>query len=90
MTEVWAVHATYPAEIRPTSVIFSGEDAALSYAAELSGDPNVLAASVVKFVVDEPGNRRGVGMYVKGVRQAVPHISDDRTVHGGGRCSTGC
>jgi len=49
----------------------------------------VLAASVVRFAVDEPGNRRNVAMFVRGTRQDVPHISDCRKIHGGGRPHTG-
>jgi hypothetical protein len=82
---VFTVHATLANEVRPTQAIFTDQDAACGYAAAVSGDDEVLAASVVRFTVDELGTRRGVAMFVKGKEQEVPHISDCRTIHGGGR-----
>jgi hypothetical protein len=45
----------------------------------------VLAASVVRFTIDELGARCGVAMYVAGKRQRVPYVSDCRAIHAGGR-----
>jgi hypothetical protein len=85
VADIYAVHTVMSDEVRPTQALYSDEAAALSYAEACSRDEGVLASSVVRFVVDEPGNRRGVAMFVKGQRQAVPHLSDCREIHGGGR-----
>jgi hypothetical protein len=45
----------------------------------------VLAASVTRFELNTVGTRRSVAMFVDGKRQAVPHLSDCRNFHGGGR-----
>ena len=82
---VWSVHTTRADEVRPTEVIFSGENVAMEHAQALSLDYGVLAASVVRFALDQMGDRRNVAMFVGGVKQAVPHLSDCRTIHGGGR-----
>jgi hypothetical protein len=34
--------------------------------------------------IDTLGTRRNVALFVGGVRQQVPHISDDRTLTAGG------
>ena len=70
VNDVWAVHATLANEVRPTQAIVNDERAA--YASELSGDSEVLAASVIRFVLDELGTRRNVAMFVRGQRQSVP------------------
>jgi hypothetical protein len=85
VSNVWTVHTTYPNEVRPTQAIFTDEGRALDYAAQVSTDDEVLAASVVRFVLDELGTRRNIAMFVHGERQQVPHISDCRAIHGGGR-----
>lgn len=81
MTAVFAVHAVRPAEVRPTELICASLTDAEHYAAALSTDPGVLAAGISRFVVDELGTRRAVALYVRGVRQQVPYVSDDRIVH---------
>jgi hypothetical protein len=45
----------------------------------MSKDTEVLAASVVRFAVDELGTRRGVAVFVRGKRQQVPYVSDCRS-----------
>ena len=82
---VWAVHSTFAVEIRPTQAVFGDETTACQYAAVLSKDVGVLAASVVRFTVDELGTRSGVAMFVQGKRQSVPYVSDCRSIHAGGR-----
>ena len=82
---MWAVHKVLPGEVRPTEVIYSAEDAACRHAKAVAADHGVLAASVVRFRVNRLGERRNVAMYVRGVRQVVPRISDDRRIHSGGR-----
>jgi hypothetical protein len=82
---VWAVHTTLPSEIRPTDAVFGTEEAACARACEMSTDAEVLAASVVRFAVDELGTRRGVAMFVDGQRQMVPYVSDCRGIYANGR-----
>ena len=45
----------------------------------------ILAASVVRFTIDELGTRKGVAMFVDGKRQLVPYVCDCRASYGGGR-----
>ena len=47
--------------------------------------PGVLAASVVRFTLDELGTRTGVAMFVHGRRQQVPYVSDWRVLYANGR-----
>ena len=82
---VWAVHATLPNEVRPTDAVFGTEEAACTHARAMSKDVEVLAASVVRFTVDELGTRKGVAMFVDGERQLVPYVSDCRGIYAGGR-----
>ena len=82
---VWAVHVTLANEVRPTDAVFGREQAACSHAREMSKDTEVLAASVVRFTVDELGTRSGVAMFVQGKRQFVPYVSDCRAIYSGGR-----
>jgi Tfp pilus assembly ATPase PilU len=89
LSYVYGVHVTLVDEVRATQALYSTEAQALDYASEVSRDEGVLAASVTRFELDALGSRRSVAMYRRGIRQQVPHLSDDRTVHGGGRCRTG-
>jgi hypothetical protein len=73
VVNVWTVHATLAEEIRPTQAIYRDEKAACNYAAALSRDDGVLAASVVRFTLDELGTRANVAMFVAGERQAFPY-----------------
>ncbi len=82
---VFAVHATLANEVRPTQAIFTAENEACSYAEAVSRDDGVLAASVVRFALDQLGTRSGVAMFVHGKRQAFPYVSDCRGIYGGGR-----
>jgi hypothetical protein len=82
---VWAVHVTLVNEVRPTDSAFGTEQAACTHAREMSKDAEVLAASVVRFTLDELGTRKGVAMFVEGKRQLVPYVSDCRSIHAGGR-----
>ena len=82
---VFTVHATLANEVRPTEAVFSGSQAACEHATASSTDPGVLAASVVRFTVDELGTRRGVAMFVHGRRQQVPYVSDCRSIYAGSR-----
>jgi hypothetical protein len=84
MSEVFAVHTVLAAEVRPTELICHDRGDAEQYAAELSAGPGVLAAGVARFVLDKRGTRRAVALYVQGVRQQVPYVSDDRAIHAGG------
>jgi hypothetical protein len=82
---VWAVHVTLVNEVRPTDSAFGTEQAACAHAREMSKDVEVLAASVVRFILDELGTRKGVAMFVEGKRQMVPYVSDCRSIYAGGR-----
>ena len=82
---VWAVHVTLVNEVRPTDSAFGTEQAACAHAREMSKDVEVLAASVVRFTLDELGTRKGVAMFVEGKRQMVPYVSDCRSIYAGGR-----
>jgi len=84
MSEIFAVHAVRRAEVRPTELICGSLTMAETYAAALSTDPGVLAAGITRFVVDELGTRRAIALYVAGVRQQVPYVSDDRAIHANG------
>jgi hypothetical protein len=79
------VHTILADEVRPTEAVFSDEGAACKHAVAVSKNVGVLAASVVRFTVDELGVRCGVAMYVAGKCQRVPYVSDCRAIHAGGR-----
>lgn len=81
---VYAVHAVKPAEICATEVIFTSPTEADKYAKSVSTDPDVLAGAVTRFLLDSPGERHPESLYVKGERQAVAHLSDDREVAANG------
>lgn len=82
---VWAVNTTMPDEVRPTEAVFGTEEEACTHARAMSTDPGTLAASVVRFTLDELGTRKGVAMYVDGERQFVPYVSDCRRIYASGR-----
>jgi hypothetical protein len=81
MVEVYAVHTVQPDEVRPVVIVCAGLDDAERWAAEASRDEGVLAAAVTKFTLDAPGTRRGVSLFVDGVQQARPYISDNRKIN---------
>lgn len=78
---VYAVHSVRADEVRPTKFIGTDLQVAEQHAKELSTDPGVLAAAVTSFVLDEAGTRRGVSLFVGGVKQAAPYVSDDRQIN---------
>jgi len=84
MSEIFAVHAVRPAEVRPTELVCWSLANAERYASELSTDPGVLAAGITRFVVDELGTRRAIALYVDGVKQQVPYVSNSRVIHANG------
>ncbi len=81
---VYAVHAVCPHEICATEVIWTVQSDAEKWACELSSDPGVLAGAVTWFVLNSPGERRAVALFVQGERQQVPHLSDDRRIGASG------
>lgn len=81
---VYAVHAVRADEICATEVIFTGQDRAEEHAAAVSTDPEVLAGAVTRYVLDSLGERKPIALFVKGERQKVPHLSDDRRVAANG------
>jgi hypothetical protein len=83
-TSVYAVHAVRPEEICATDVIFNSPDQAEDWARVVSTDPGVLAGAVTRYRLNSPGERTPVALFVKGQRQEVPHLSDDRQVAANG------
>ncbi|GAA5154284.1 hypothetical protein GCM10023321_25840 [Pseudonocardia eucalypti] len=81
---VYAVHAVRPQEISAITLISFNLKKAEEYAATLSTDPGVLAGAVTRLVVDALGHRTAVALYVAGVRQEVPWISNDRRIAANG------
>jgi len=78
--EVFAVHTVRADELRPTEIVCSELEEAEGHAAVLSQDPGVLAAAVTRFAVNQSGSRSGVSLWVAGRKQAVPYVSDCRTI----------
>jgi hypothetical protein len=87
---VYGVHAVRAGEICATRYVSRDIRAAERYAAELSRDPGVLAAAVTAHAMDTEGRNTATALYVAGVRQEMPHCSDDRgiTANGHGWVST--
>lgn len=81
---VYAVHAVRAEEICATEVIWTSQDKAEVHAAAVSTDPDVLAGAVTEYVLNTPGDRHPVALFVKGERQEVPHISDNRKIAANG------
>jgi hypothetical protein len=59
------------------------EDAKV-YARSLSTDPGVLAAAITRFTTNRLGERHPTALFVRGTRQEVPHLSDDRQIAANG------
>lgn len=83
-TSVYAVHAVRPEEICATDVIFNSPENAQDWARAVSTDPGVLAGAVTRYRLNSPGERTPVALFVKGKRQEVPHLSDDRQIAANG------
>lgn len=83
-TSVYAVHAVRPEEICATEVVFSFPGQAEDWARAVSTDPGVLAGAVTRYRLNSPGERTPVALFVKGERQQVPHLSDDREIAANG------
>lgn len=81
---VYAAHAVRPEEIYSTAVVWTTQTNAEAYAREVSTDPEVLAGAVTRFMLDTPGIRKPIALFVNGERQAVPHLSDDRRIAANG------
>lgn len=84
MTWVYAVHAVRPEEICATEVIFTSLATAEEWASQVSTDPQVLAGAVTRYTLDKPGERHPESLFVRGKRQGLAHLSDDRTVAANG------
>ena len=78
---VFGVHAVRPREICATQYVTTSEDAAEDFAAELSTQPGVLAAGVTRYVLGAFGQHSSTALYVKGIKQRVPYVSDDRRIN---------
>jgi len=83
-TIVYTVHTVLPKEISAISMVTFSLKKAEEYAAIVSKDPGVLAGAVTKLVVDATGYRTAIALYVAGVRQQAPYISDDRRINANG------
>ncbi len=81
---VYGVHAVRPREICATQFVTVHSLTAEKYAEVMSQDPGVLAAAVTRYVMDAEGQHRAETLYVDGVRQHVPHVSNDRRIHANG------
>jgi hypothetical protein len=77
---VYAVYAVRADEVTATELVCGQLAGAEEYAASLSTDPGVLAAAVTRYLVDAPGERKPLVLFVAGKRQQVPYVSDDRRV----------
>jgi hypothetical protein len=81
---VYTVHTVQPEEISAIAFVTFSLEKAEEYAATVSNDPGVLAGAVTRLVVDAAGFRTAVALYVGGVRQQVPYVSDDRRIAANG------
>lgn len=81
---MYAVHAVKPEEICATEVVFTSLEKADEWAVAVSTDPEVLAGAVTRYTLDGPGGRHPESLFVKGERQQVAHLSDDREVAANG------
>jgi hypothetical protein len=81
---VYAVHAVRAEEICATEVIFTSLQRADEWAVAVSTDPGVLAGAVTRYMLDSPGERHPESLFVKGDRQQVAHLSDDREIAANG------
>lgn len=83
-TTVYGVHSATAAEVCATAALWSTLSRAEAHAKDLSTDPGVLGAAVTRFVINEPGHRTAVALYVNGKRQEAPYVSDDRRLWANG------
>lgn len=81
---LYGVHTVRAAQVSTTVLVSSRQSEAEAYAAQLSRDPGVLAGAVTRFVLDTIGHTTPVALYVSGVRQQAPHVSDDRRIQAHG------
>jgi hypothetical protein len=84
LNELYAVHVVRAGEIPATMLISGRQETAERHAQVLSTDPGVLAGAVTQFVLDVPGRRTAVALYVAGERQQAPYVSDNRRIYANG------
>lgn len=77
---IYGVHRVEPDEISATCLSTDSLQRAERYAASMSGDPGVLAGAVTEYRLNELGIRHPVALFVDGVRQRLPHASDDNRI----------
>jgi hypothetical protein len=77
---VYGVHAVRTHEITATDVVYRSQAAAESWAIHVSRYPDVLASGVTRYLLDSPGHRTPVALFVRGERQALPYVTDDQPV----------
>lgn len=79
---MWGVHVTNRRDPNgdtitgPIEFIASKKKRAEEYAAERSMDDEVQFAAVTSYIVDEPGRRTRVALYVNGKDQQRPYCVD--------------
>jgi hypothetical protein len=81
---VYVVHAVKPEAICATEVVFTSAAKADEWAIAVSTDPCVLAGAVTRYTLDLPGECHPESLFVKGARQQVAHLSDDREIAANG------
>lgn len=79
---VWGVHVTSrgldgDVITGPIESVWSEDSIARDVARERSLDEEVQAVAVTSYVVDVPGTRRRVVLYVNGVTQKRPYLVDN-------------
>jgi hypothetical protein len=86
---VFGVHFLRSHEISATRIIWRILPAAESWAVSVSNNPDLLAAGATRYMLNTPGHRAPIALFVRGERQAVPYISDDQRIfaNGHGRAS---
>jgi hypothetical protein len=77
---VYGVHAVKTREVCETRFLTTHLTVAERYAKTLSEYPGVLAAAVTRYVLEAEGQHRAEALYVQGVRQQVPYVSDNRLI----------
>lgn len=75
---IYGVRRVEPEEICSTSLLTDSLERAEQYAT--STDPNTLAGAVTEYHLNALGVRHAVSLYVGGVRQRLPHASNDGTI----------
>jgi hypothetical protein len=82
---IFGVHAVRADEVQATDVVYCDRAAAEAWAVAVSTFPDVLASAVTRYLLDSPGHRTPISLFVNGERQSVPYVSDDRRIFANAR-----